>query len=253
MDRLLIMDSIQGFAEDVAEMLKDEFDIRICLKPSDAIEDIYHFKPDIVLYDPLFTGIAIEPVMRMMTSAGIRVKAVVMSYIPDEYYYSKLWNRDIGDYLLRPCTVAFAAQCIRDLIFSMKQTDSFEWCLENEVDRLLLSLGFNMGSTRYKCVFEAIRKKYYYEDCSMKVLYIDVAKICGGKSQRIEKAIRDAVEDAYDLCKKRNWDFYFMPSPKRSKPYPSNEEFVARMAGALRQKARSHKLEPSNRSGAAEL
>ena len=74
----------------------------------------------------------------------------------------------------------------------------------------------------------------------MKELYVDVASCCGGGRQRVEKAIRDAVEDAYSNSDTSLWAMYFPYYSKREKPYPGNEDFVARIAGALIQIARVH-------------
>lgn len=252
MHRLLIADSLDAFALDVKRFLEDECAVKICREPTKILEDILDFKPDVLFYDPMFTQVSIETMMQLLLSAGIRLKAVSLCYVSQEYTYRQLWSGDIGAFIMRPCTVDHAVLCIRDLMFRMDHSEPLSWCLENELDSILLSLGFRMGSARYRCVFEAVRTRYYHPDFAMKALYVDVAKICGGNYQRIEKAIRDAVEDAYNCANKSLWSLYFMRS-KRNKPHPSNEEFVGRIAGALTQLSRLHKTCSDPRTGTVEL
>ena len=113
-----------------------------------------------------------------------------------------------------------------------------EGCVENEIEQTLLMLRFRRGPSRYRCVYEAILMRYNNPDCSMKELYIDVAGICGGNHQRVEKAIRNAVADAYACSDKALWNYYFIKDPRRVKPYPSNEDFIASIAGYLTRQKR---------------
>ena len=218
--------------------LGESFEIKICCEDIGLAEEIIDFSPNILLMDINYPEGYRLQVLQTVVSSLPGLKVLVMSTMLDEHVIRALTQLGIYSSIAKPCRSDYVATKIRDAAFSSVYPDLGDWCLENEIDRMLLCLGFHMGSNRYNCVFEAIRMRYYNMDCPMKVLYIDVAKICGGSYRRIEKAIRDSVNDAYENGDNSFWKAYFRDHRKREKPYPGNEEFITRAAGYMISKTR---------------
>ena len=63
-----------------------------------------------------------------------------------------------------------------------------------------------------------------------KELYPNVAKICGGTSGRVEKAIRNVIHDAWLRRDERNWAILFPPDRQGRVSVPTNSEFITRIA-----------------------
>lgn len=216
-------------------------DARICERGDQIVNTIGLFDPDILLYDAMIPEVDVQTVLQILMATGRRTKVILLCSIPTDQILSQLWRRNISAILTRPCTVGQTVGCIRDVLFRLDTPSPEEWCLENELDALLTSLGFRIGSCQYICVSKAVLARYCNPQCAMKELYIDVAKACGGSYQRVEKAIRDAIENAYSVCDKSIWQMYFRLSSRRGKEQPCNDEFVSRMAAALTQMARVRK------------
>lgn len=231
--RVLIADSSSVMSKLISKYLADEVEIHRCKDCSTFISTVLTVDPDILYLDLNMTAGMGHFLLQPLRSVGKKMKIIVASTL-----FNDMMNAQMGqlgvDYLIpKPCSYSFVISLIRELCFRLDNPDLGDWCLENEIDRMLLDLGFRIGPNRYQCVFESVLERYHCPDSSMKELYIDVAKRCGGNYQRIEKAVRDAVIDAYNRSAPEMWELYFGNQGKREKPYPGNEEFIARLANHL--------------------
>ena len=241
MHRLMVIKYCGLLGKAFARKLDDEFQINVCCEPERVMDELARTIPDILVIDILFPRFQGMQVLQVIRASYPDTKVIAITTALDEHTLRRLSQLGVYAIVPKPCTSDHIVTRIRDAAFYMAHPNDFDWCLENEIDRLLMDLGFHMGSNRYACVFEAIRIRYHSIECSMKELYIDVARICGGNYCRVEKAIRDAVADAYSSGDRALWSGCFSASKKREKPYPGNEEFIARAAGYLIAKTRLHK------------
>ena len=233
MFRLLIADSSDSMAKLIKKQLKDDFSVRISKDPNRVLEILREFEPDILLIDTMLCGQNTTSLLRMLRQIAQPTKMIVTTPVYNELLAVQLTQCGVSGVLMKPYSLGAVVTAIRDIALLLENGCPGDWNLENEIDRILLSLGFRMGPKRYSCVFESILARYHNGECSMKELYIDVAKVCGGNYERVEKAVRDAIEDAYTRGEQRVWRMYFSKDRKREKPYPSNEEFIARIAACL--------------------
>ncbi len=239
MPRLMIAEDTGFLAEALEEILKSEFDVNVCKNGNMIINTFRDFLPDIMLIDLDAVGANIYSILRAIHMSGKQMKVIALTSIVNEFVLASLQNSGVYNVLTKPCCASMAAIYVRNAYAQAEGTHQENYCPENELDGLLLELGFRMGPSRYLSVFEAVLYKYYHPKSAMKELYIEVAHICGGTQGGTEKAIRDAVEDAYKHANGQAWDLLFPYSRNKERPYPSNEDFVARIANCLTQKRRS--------------
>lgn len=241
MYRVLIADASGALAKIIDKHIGNEVQIHRCQDCGRFISTVLDVDPDILYLDlNIATGLGCF-LLQSLCSAGKKMKIIVASSLLNDVITAQMGQLGVDFLIPKPCSYSFVISLIRDLCFRLDHPDIGDWCLENEIDRMLLDLGFRMGPNRYKCVFESILERYHAPDSSMKELYIDVAKRCGGNYQRIEKAIRDAVIDAYNCSAPEMWELYFGKRGNRERPYPGNEEFIARLANCLVCRARFKK------------
>ena len=72
-----------------------------------------------------------------------------------------------------------------------------------------------------------------------KVLYPQVAKTFGTTPSRVERAIRHAIEVAWNRGDLDVLDKYFGNTVSASKGKPTNSEFIARVANIVRQRMKN--------------
>ena len=257
MHRILIADTTQTIGKALNKQLKNKFQIRLCHDGKKALELIRTYEPDILVLDTMLPGVDSLTLLRVLRTSARNTKVIAISRATNEYIVGQLMERGVSYVLTKPCAIGLVSAHICQMSFRLEHPDLEDWCIEIETDVILLSLGFRMGPSRYDCVFQAVIKKYENPTCSMKELYIDVARICGGNFKRVEKAIRDAIEDAYENADRELWELYFPPSRKqnkqmqdhqdkdpngkRRKACPNNEDFIARIARCHVHRARIRK------------
>lgn len=234
MQRLLIADTAQGFTDAVAKRLRGEFQVETCHDGETAMELIQSFEPDILLLDIMLPGLDGLSILHGIRTSGTDMRVVVTLRTQEPYILGCLERMDVDYVFMKPCAISAVVACIYDL--SIKNTGKDASCIEHETDSILLRLGFQMGPTRYKCAYYGVLLWYRMQDGIVtKQLYPEVARICGGSATRVEKAIRDAISDAWKNGNRALWQLYFPPGKGGVSHCPSNEVFIARIAGCLRQ------------------
>lgn len=111
------------------------------------------------------------------------------------------------------------------------------WSYDDEITNLLLHLGFHVKNSNFQCVHEALRLLRTDRMLPLtKVVYPAVSKICGGTSERVERAIRNAIKKAYQNRDEQVWRYFFAPGRNGMVSCPSNGEFLRRMTLCLENK-----------------
>ena len=229
--RLLIADSSDVFAESINKQLNSQFHILSCMDGDDALAAIRSFEPDILLIDLRLSGTDSLTLIRAVRNSGQNFRIIVTSGFLSECTVSMLQELNVSYLFLKPCDIGSIICTIREIA---SQIDTgIGWELDNEIDRLLFSLGFHMGRISYTCMFEALRMKYLdYNLATTKEVYPAIAKKHGSNANQVEKAIRDAIKCAWKVGNHKLWDLYFLPINGESQR-PGNDEFLSRMAKAL--------------------
>ncbi len=230
--RLLIADSSDMFANALKKKLQSQYLVKVCCDGNQTLNALTTFDPDILLMDLRLSGTDGLTVIRALRDSGRNTKVLVMSGYVADYTLSILESLGVSYVFSKPCDVASVMCSIRDV--SNQLLGGGDWCLENEVDRILLSLGFRMGRTQYACTFDALCLKYENFHCATtKEIYPAVAKMENGNAKQVEKAIRDAIKVAWSTGNQALWKLYFQPKDGEISYCPSNDEFLCRMAKAL--------------------
>ena len=242
MKRLLIADATGILGKHIKKQLNNEFIVKTCNDGNHALELIRKFDPDILLIDlelPNTDGIS---VLHAMRAAGLDTKVVAITGLADVYICAELTRLQVSNVYLKPCVLGAVISCIRNIANSDVGQNE-DWCAENELDRILLSLNFQMGRGRYHMVHAAVLYMYDHPNCFMtKSLYPALAKQLTGTITQTEKAIRDAIKDAWKNGSRQMWYLYFQPGAiEDCNSCPSNEVFLARIANVLSQKKRLKK------------
>lgn len=105
------------------------------------------------------------------------------------------------------------------------------------ITNILLDLGFRMSLSGFEYLRTAITM--VYEDPEFlhaitKWLYPDIAKIYGKTSSKVERAIRHAIESAWNNPNIEMFYHYFGNSISYDKGRPTNSEFLATIVDYLR-------------------
>ena len=111
------------------------------------------------------------------------------------------------------------------------------------MEYMLLRLGFKADNAAYKFTKYAILERFKCENsCLTKVIYPQIAKQNNGSSDYAEKAIRNGICHAKAAGDPDLWRAFF-PALELQKS-PTNDEFIRRIAMALRHREKVKKARP---------
>ncbi len=214
-----------------------------------GIELIEDKQPDIVILDmvmPNSDGMHVLRALKRMDSSIKKPKVLVLSAIARDTS-TAMWMDEGADYVLAKETSMENIEFHMDLmtesstrnggtmISAMPKKDTFD--LETEVTAIIQEVGIPANIKGYQYIRNAIILVVNNNDIINSVtkeLYPEVAKMCDTSPSRVERAIRHAIEVAWDRGDTETLNRMFGYTISVSKGKPTNSEFIAMIADKLR-------------------
>ncbi|MBE6701236.1 MAG: sporulation transcription factor Spo0A [Ruminococcaceae bacterium] len=216
---------------------------------SEALSAINRFRPDVVLMDLWIPGLDIICLMN-------EAKKIDDNYLPQFILVTGINNRKLIEETLN----MGASGCIikpfeyTSLVFKINQVmdksrrdaffksedDDFE--LESQVTQIIHQVGIPAHIKGYQylrtAIMMVVNNNRIINEVT-KTLYPTVATKFSTTSSRVERAIRHAIEVAWDRGDVDMLNSYFGYTVQNSKGKPTNSEFIAMIADNLRLKMRN--------------
>lgn len=233
--KVLLADKSVAFSKGVAEELAVFFQVRVCKNGKEALEEYLAFRPDIIVLElelPELDGVG---VLRTLRGAGHRVPVLAMTGSFDtSYVRQNLMRLGVEFVLPKPCAVSAVVARLQEMACII--TDS-EWTVNDKATSLLLHLGFSAKGVAYRYIHDALcmlaaDKELYLT----KVVYVEIGKRYGTTKEAVERAIRCAIEKAWENRDEQVWRCFFAPGNDGRVGKPSNAVFLHRMVIALENK-----------------
>lgn len=203
----------------------------------DAIKLIEKTEPDIIIMDLVLAGVDGLEVLEQMSQMERKHPMVIVysAYIRGSV---TLQAAEFGaDYfIMKPCSSQLVAERIHQLYqFSPVKPANNEH-LETLVTSVIHEIGVPAHIKGYQYLREAII--IAVEDMEVinavtKVLYPEVARRFDTTASRVERAIRHAIEVAWDRGDIETLQKYFGYTVSNAKGKPTNSEFIAMIADRL--------------------
>lgn len=118
-------------------------------------------------------------------------------------------------------------------------------CLERYITRIMLDLGVPAHLKGYHYIREAIilsEEDMEVVSSVTKLLYPEIAKTYKTTSQKVERAIRNAIEVSWVRGNTETMEELFGYSSADGKSRPTNSEYIARIADKIRLDLRTQNL-----------
>ena len=207
-----------------------------------VFEAIRSENPDIVIVDKMMPVCnATELMMKVRTELRRNPAFVIIT--TDGMVDTKLINAGASMVILKPFDVSAVTQRLVELASEIRGNnivrtkDEEKYDMEVVVTEIIHQIGVPAHIKGYHYLREAIMLSIY--DSEMlesvtKVLYQTVAKKFDTTSSRVERAIRHAIEIAWDRGDLDTLNSYFGYTVNTGKGKPTNSEFVALITDRLR-------------------
>ena len=235
--RVLLASGDREFAGYIEKALQKKYFVAVCNDGRELLDTVRDFDPDVMMVDARLPGADIFAVLRGVRNTFRNVGIVVTSPLLDKRTVNRFASLAVDQIVGKPCTVDNLVSHIVRVGTYVLNGESFD--PRNEANSILLDLNFRLGTKQYHAACEAVLAYYAADkDAQMKDVYYQMMKCCGGTAQQKEKTLRDSIKAAAKRGDIRLWQMYFPPGTDGCWTCPTNEEFVARIAGCLEKRCR---------------
>ena len=247
--RVMIADGGEDFRTLLAETLSLENDIEIVAAAGDGMEAVAlaaETRPDVLLLDLVLPKLDGFGVMDRLAEGNIETVTMVVSAFYNESMVARSAEKGAYYFVPKPCDVGEIVRHIREAVAPRRLSAPAivptmaakrpEANLEATVTEIIHEIGVPAHIKGYQYLREAIIITINDMDvinAVTKVLYPAVAKKYGTTPSRVERAIRHAIEVAWDRGDIETLQKFFGYTVSNIKGKPTNSEFIAMISDHL--------------------
>ena len=243
--KLLIAEDAVEFLRDGEEIFEQNgFEARFCQRDGEkVIEEIREFQPDVVLMDMFMSGIDGVGVMRSIKKNSDEIKPVfvIISSFDSAMLEREALSAGAAYYAIKPFRAADLLERISDLMTCCSGSECKIYSIDKELEITVTDILHQIGVPAHIKGYHYLRdsiimsvKRPDIINAVTKELYPSVAKKYDTTSSRVERAIRHAIEVAWDRGDVDVLNSYFGYTIHNGRGKPTNSEFVAMISDRLR-------------------
>ena len=241
--QIVVADTGTEFRKSLIRALAEEPDFQIVGETGDGTELmnlVRQEQPDAVVMDMVLTGgMDGMDVLDAFSLMEDRPKVLVLSSYIRGSVVDAAAAKGADFFLIKPCRLTAVGERLRQIMSSSgveeSETNHSE-NLESQVTAIIHEVGVPAHIKGYQYLREAIIIAVNDMDvinAVTKVLYPEVAKRFNTTPSRVERAIRHAIEVAWDRGDLETLQKYFGYTVSNAKGKPTNSEFIAMIADRL--------------------
>jgi len=248
--RILLADSNSDFSAVLSELIAAESDLELAGVAADGIEALAltaELMPDVLILDLVLPKLDGLEVLRRIPETGAHCKIIILSGFYNQQVVADSSASGADYFMPKPCDTSALFSRIRQLTASAKEltpapgvdcrnVPKAEPNLEAVVTDIIHEIGVPAHIKGYQYLREAILLTINNMDminAVTKVLYPEVAKKFKTTPSRVERAIRHAIEVAWDRGDIEVLQKFFGYTVSNIKGKPTNSEFIAMIADCL--------------------
>ncbi len=236
--QIVLADASEEFRRVLALTLVEEPGMQLVGDTGDgeeAVRLVGELQPDVLVMDVVLARMDGLEVLRAVKDMVQRPRVLVLSG------FVRAAENGADYYMMKPCKTSTVMERIRQMASQIQPEDEAqrgarEQSLERTVTAIIHEIGVPAHIKGYQYLREAI--VIAVDDMEVinavtKILYPEVAKRFGTTASRVERAIRHAIEVAWDRGDLETLQKYFGYTVSNSKGKPTNSEFIAMIADRL--------------------
>lgn len=241
--RVLLADTGEEFRLGFAAAVENEPDIQIIGQTGDGEELLrltQSLQPDAIVMEMVLTSLDGLEVLDELAKLEHRPRVVILSSYIRGNVAEIAGAKGADYYLTKPCRASTVCERIRQVTSAAgldPEGEEDTLSMETQITAIIHDVGVPAHIKGYQYLREAIL--IAVEDIDVinavtKVLYPEVAKRFGTTASRVERAIRHAIEVAWDRGDVDTLNSYFGYTIHNLRGKPTNSEFIAMIADKMR-------------------
>ena len=250
MKKIVIADGSEEFGMELRRALEQQAEwevVGVAQNGQQALELLERTQPDALLVDLLLPKLDGLAVLRQAAAMKKPPVSIVLSGAMTEYMARMAAQLGARCLIAKPCSLSMVAERLQEVLSaedSKQKPKHTEVNIEALVTSVIHEIGVPAHIKGYQYLREAI--KIAVNDMEVinaitKVLYPQVAKTFATTASRVERAIRHAIEVAWDRGDLEVLQSFFGYTVNSAKGKPTNSEFIALIADRLQLQIREMK------------
>lgn len=246
--KVLLADADEGARASLEACIAQEKNMEIVGSTGDAIEALKILQtaePDILIMDLLVSGVdGLEMINRINQMEGKRPLILIYSSYIRGGVAIKAAELGADYFMIKPCS----EQLVVERAFQLRQLSPLTPDAGQNLEALVTSVIHEIGVPAHIKGYQYLREAIVIAVGDMevinavtKVLYPEVARRFDTTASRVERAIRHAIEVAWDRGDIETLQKYFGYTVSNSKGKPTNSEFIAMIADRLQLQQKQRK------------
>ena len=243
--KVVLADANENFRTMLQQTIENTGEFDVVGSAGDGAEAwkmIERERPQLVITDVILPELDGFGLLRQLQSLGDRApKVIVVSAFCMQRTVNQAVQLGVWYFLPKPCSEESLLELMRQAAYSQQEVGEFSPALEGQVTAIIHEIGVPAHIKGYQYLREAILIAVQDMDvinAVTKVLYPEVAARFSTTPSRVERAIRHAIEVAWDRGDLETLQKYFGYTVNSAKGKPTNSEFIAMIADRLQLKLR---------------
>lgn len=233
--------------EQTLKLLKENFDssefevIGVASNGLVALEEIKTQKPDVIVMDVVLSGVDGFNLIENINELKIDTKIIVLSSLSLEGFITKALNLGVSYYMIKPFNMEVLKNRILDVLNNNNTQNNMAIIsrnknLEEKITNIFITVGIPAHIKGYQFLREAIKMAIDNPEIInsiTKKLYPSIAEKFETSASKVERAIRHAIEVAWNRGKIENINTLFGIKVYANNEKPTNGEFIALVADKM--------------------
>ncbi len=247
--KIVLVDNNEQMRTSIKQQIGEE--VKIVADFSDAISALNYIKDnevDVIITDIVLPNIDGYEFMEAINKQGLanKPKILVLSALSNDNFINKALQYGADYYMIKPCDVNLLKQRVNELkntpIMVEKQNNDIKSVkprnrqLEEKITNIFITVGIPAHIKGYQFLREAIKMAIDNPEIInsiTKKLYPSIAERFETTASKVERAIRHAIEVAWNRGKIENINALFGIRVYSNNEKPTNGEFIALVADKM--------------------
>ena len=231
----------QTMDELVQSLPKDKFNVLgLATDGASLLELIREKRPDVVVMDLLLPQLDGFAVIEKIKQEEINTNIIIQSTLSMNGFINKAMSLGAKYYVIKPFKASVLVERIKDICFNQDRNLSNAIVnsghVEEKITNIFITVGIPAHIKGYQFLREAIKLAIANPEiinCITKKLYPSIAEKFSTTASKVERAIRHAIEVAWNRGKIENINNLFGLKVYSSNEKPTNGEFIALVADKM--------------------
>ena len=239
--KVVLADANENFRTMLQQTIENTGEFDVVGSAGDGAEAwkmIERERPQLVITDVILPELDGFALLDRMAKLPARPKTILVSAFYREQMVMQAMEQGAAYFMAKPCEAGSLLERMRQAVNDGSEGAEDEFrSLEREVTAVIHVVGVPAHIEGYQYVREAIVIAVQDMDvinAVTKVLYPEVARRYSTTPSRVERAVRHAIEVAWDRGDLETLQRYFGYTVSNTKGKPTNSEFIAMIADRIR-------------------